>query len=96
LVVLFIVASGASAQLTKLMNDENIGDAAGEADSEQTTKQATGTEKSSRESVIEVIKESNATLQALAHSDLPVAEDARRALAMTDAGVDMREGESDQ
>jgi hypothetical protein len=78
------------------MNDENSEHETGEADSEQSGKQAAGGEKLARDSIIEVVKENSSTLQTLAHSDLPIAEDARRALAMTDGGVDTVEEETEQ
>jgi len=78
------------------MNDGNPEHETEETDSEQSAKQAAGAEKLARDSIIEVVKENSATLQTLAHSDLPIAEDARRALAMTDGGVDTVEEETEQ
>lgn len=78
------------------MKDENTENTDEETDSEQTTKPATDPGEMVRDSIVEIVQEYNSTFQTLAHSDLPVSEDARRALAMTDGGVEISEEESEQ
>lgn len=51
-------------------------------------RQTEGRMPTSRESVEDIVSVNRETFQTLASSDLPIAEDAQRALLMTDGGED--------